>query len=83
MEQARAEGLNCGLLRPKTIWPFPEERIRRLLEIGKVRRFVVPEINLGQLRRELERLTQLPVHGLNHAGGAMPTPDAVLERIKS
>ena len=82
VEQARAEGLRCGLLRPKTIWPFPEERVRRLLEIGKVERFVVPEINLGQLRREIERLTQLPAQGLNHAGGAMPTPGAILEVIR-
>ncbi|MDH3613924.1 MAG: 2-oxoacid:acceptor oxidoreductase subunit alpha [Gammaproteobacteria bacterium] len=83
VDQARAEGLRCGLLRPKTIWPFPEERVRRLLEIGKIKRFIVPEINLGQLRREVERLTQLPTIGLNHAGGAMPTPNAILEIIRS
>jgi len=83
VNQARAESIRCGLLRPKTIWPFPEQRIRRLLEAGTVKRFVVPEINLGQLRREVERLTQLPTLGLNHAGGAMPTPDAILEVIRS
>ncbi len=83
VDQARAEGLRCGLLRPKTIWPFPEARVRRLLEIGKVKRFIVPEINLGQMRREIERLTQLPTLGLNHAGGEMPTPNAILEMIRS
>ena len=83
VDQARAEGLRCGLLRPKTIWPFPEERVRRLLELGNVARFVVPEINLGQLRREIERLTALPTQGLNHAGGAMPTPAAILEVIRA
>ena len=83
VSQARSEGLACGLLRPKTIWPFPEEPIRRLLKAGKVKKFVVPEINLGQLRREVERLTQLPTLGLNHAGGAMPTPQAILEVIRS
>ena len=81
VDQAHADGLRCGLLRPKTIWPFPEDRIRRLLELGNVQRFVVPEINLGQLRREIERLTALPAIGLNHAGGAMPTPAAILEVI--
>jgi len=40
-------------------------------------------VNLGQLRREVERLTQLPVERLNHAGGAMPVPDAILELIRS
>lgn len=83
VNQARAEGLNCGLLRLLTIWPFPESRIRKLIKNGKVRRFIVPEINLGQLRREVERLTQLPVLRLNHAGGHMPEPDAILELIRS
>ncbi len=78
---ARARGSRCGLLRLVSIWPFPEQRIRELLEKGAVQRFVVPEVNLGQLRREVERLTQLPVHRLNHAGGAMPTPQDILEAI--
>jgi 2-oxoglutarate ferredoxin oxidoreductase subunit alpha len=83
VRQARAEGIKCGLLRLITIWPFPEGRIRRLIEGGKVKRFVVPEVNLGQLRREVERLTSLPVERLNHAGGSMPKPDQILELIRS
>ena len=58
-----------------------EGRIRRLVEMGKVKRFVVPEINLGQLRREVERLTDLPVERLNHAVGKMPVPDEILGAI--
>lgn len=83
VRQAREAGLRVGMLRPKTIWPFPEQRVRRILDIGNVKRFIVPEINLGQLRREVERLTKIPTEGLNHAGGAMPTPDAILEVIRS
>jgi 2-oxoglutarate ferredoxin oxidoreductase subunit alpha len=83
VKQARREGLKCGMLRLITAWPFPETPIRRLIEGGKVTRFIVPEINLGQLRREIERLTQLPVLRLNHAGGAMPVPDDILELIRS
>lgn len=78
---ARQQGVKAGLLRPLTVWPFPESRIRRLLEIGRVRKFLVPEINLGQLRREVERITPLPVRRVNHAGGAMITPEAILEEI--
>jgi len=81
--QARSEGIKCGMLRLITIWPFPEARIRALIEAGNVKRFIVPEVNLGQLRREVERLTHLPVLRLNHAGGAMPTPDDILELIRS
>ncbi len=81
--EAREQGLKCGLFRLITVWPFPETRIRELIGKGKVKRFIVPEINLGQLRREVERLTQLPVLRLNHAGGAMATPNAILELIRS
>jgi 2-oxoglutarate ferredoxin oxidoreductase subunit alpha len=83
VRQARAEGLKVGLLRLITVWPFPEGRIRALIAEGNVKRFIVPEINLGQLRREIERLTSLPVLRLNHAGGNMPTPNAILELIRS
>jgi len=78
---ARAQGSKCGLLRLVSIWPFPEQRIRELLARGTVQRFIVPEVNLGQLRREVERLTQLPIQRINHAGGAMPTPRDILEVI--
>jgi len=78
---ARERGKKCGLLRLVSVWPFPEERLRELLQQGTVKRFVVPEVNLGQLRREVERLTQLPIERINHAGGAMPTPDDILKVI--
>ena len=80
---ARNEGIKCGFLRLITIWPFPENRIRELIDGGKVKRFIVPEVNLGQLRREVERLTSLPVLRLNHAGGEMPVPNRILELIRS
>ena len=83
VRQAREEGIKCGMLRLITIWPFPETCIRDLIKAGNVKRFIVPEVNLGQLRREVERLTQLPVLRLNHAGGTMPTPDDILELIRS
>ena len=81
--QARNEGLKVGLLRLITVWPFPEVRIRELIDHGNVQRFVVPEVNLGQLRREIERLTSLPVERLNHAGGSMPTPEQILELLRT
>ena len=81
--EARSRGIKCGFIRLITIWPFPESRIRALIEAGHVKRFIVPEVNLGQLRREVERLTSLPVLRLNHAGGEMPVPDDILELILS
>jgi 2-oxoglutarate ferredoxin oxidoreductase subunit alpha len=77
---AREEGIRAGLLRPITLWPFAGERVRKLSE--RVPAFVIPELNMGQLAREVERFTSRPVLGVNHAGGAMFPPDPILDRIR-
>ncbi|MFQ5898855.1 MAG: 2-oxoacid:acceptor oxidoreductase subunit alpha [Candidatus Methylomirabilia bacterium] len=77
---AREEGIQAGLLRVITLWPFPGERVRKLAERAVA--FVVPELNLGQLAREAERFTSRRVIGVNHAGGAMFPPGPILEAIR-
>lgn len=80
---ARQQGIKAGMLRLTSLWPFPEERVRELGQRESVKRFVVPEINLGQMCREVERLTHLPVQCINRAGGAMITPQSILEVLVS
>jgi 2-oxoglutarate ferredoxin oxidoreductase subunit alpha len=80
---ARQQGLKVGMLRLLTLWPFPAKNIEAIVAHGSVRRFIVPEVNLGQVRREVERLTSLPVQGINHPGGAVMTPDTILEATRS
>ena len=53
---ARAEGIKVGLLRPLTIWPFPDEAVRKMLR--DVDAVIVPELNQGQLIHEIRRLTK-------------------------
>jgi 2-oxoglutarate ferredoxin oxidoreductase subunit alpha len=77
---AREEGIRAGLLRLITVWPFPEDKVRKLSEQAVA--FVVPELNLGQMSRETERFTSLPVIGVNHAGGVMMAPDPILDAIR-
>jgi len=82
IELARQEGIRVGYLKLITVWPFPEERIR-LLAKG-IRAFVVPEINLGQISREVERCAagQAQVFGANRAGGDILEPKHVLDVIR-
>ncbi len=82
IEMARKEGIRVGYLRLITVWPFPEEHIRRLAK--QVRAFVVPELNLGQMRREVERCTagQALVLGANRPGGGILDADYVLDQIR-
>jgi 2-oxoglutarate ferredoxin oxidoreductase subunit alpha len=82
IELARREGIRVGYLRLITVWPFPEERIR---EVAKgIRAFVVPEINMGQIVREVERCAagQALVLGANRPGGDILEPHQVLNVIR-
>jgi 2-oxoglutarate ferredoxin oxidoreductase subunit alpha len=78
---ARARGLKVGMFRLRTAWPFPEERVRELA--AAIRGFVVPEINLGQMSREVERcaLDECAVATIPHAGGNIHEPEQILEAI--
>jgi 2-oxoglutarate ferredoxin oxidoreductase subunit alpha len=82
IEQARLEGLRVGYLRLITVWPFPEERIRQLAR--GIRAFVVPEINMGQMVREVERCAggQAQVWSANRPGGDILEPAHVLSVIR-
>jgi 2-oxoglutarate ferredoxin oxidoreductase subunit alpha len=73
---ARERGIKAGLFRPITLWPFPFRKLRGLA--NQVNRFVVAEMNLGQIAREVERHLRRPATWVTHAGGKMIPPEEVL-----
>jgi 2-oxoglutarate ferredoxin oxidoreductase subunit alpha len=54
VKELRKEGIKAGLLRPLTIWPFPDEAVSKMAD--QVKKIIVPEMNLGQASREVERV---------------------------
>ena len=82
MLRLNAEGLKVGLFRPITIWPFPEKEVARLAE--KVKAIVVPEMNMGQLKLEVERVVagKTRVIGVNKVDGELVTPDEIMAVVK-
>jgi 2-oxoglutarate ferredoxin oxidoreductase subunit alpha len=82
MMQARQEGIRVGLLKLVSVWPFPEARLRDLAR--RVRAFVVPELNLGQIAREVERCAggQARTIWVTHPGGDVHPPERVLQAIR-
>ncbi|HIQ02737.1 MAG TPA: 2-oxoacid:acceptor oxidoreductase subunit alpha [Anaerolineales bacterium] len=82
VQMARQEGIRVGMLRLVTVWPFPDEEIRDLA--GRVEGIVVPEINLGQIVREVERCAagRTEVLSVPHPGGGIHDPQAVLRAIR-
>ena len=82
VDMARELGIKAGLLRLVTVWPFPEDQIRKLAE--KVKGFVTVEINLGQIHLEVERCAcgRAPSFLVGHPGGTIISPDRVLKVFK-
>jgi len=82
MRMAQEKGLKVGMLRLITVWPFPEDRIRALAD--EVAGFVVPEINLGQVVLEVERVTagRAAVTPVPHAGGDIHRPEQIVSAIE-
>jgi 2-oxoglutarate ferredoxin oxidoreductase subunit alpha len=81
IELARQQGLRIGKLRLITCWPFPEKRIRELA--ARTKAFVVPELNLGQMVREVERAVggKAKTFAVPHAGGSVHRPEDILKVI--
>jgi 2-oxoglutarate ferredoxin oxidoreductase subunit alpha len=69
-----------GLVRLRTIWPFPNKELSRLLKGAE--RVVVPELNQGQLISEVERaLPGKEVVGVNRFDGELLTPEEILQAL--
>ncbi len=80
VKQHRAEGKEVSLLVVQSLWPVPEAAIGAALE--HVERVVVPELNLGQYRREVERLAAgRRVVGVNRVDGKLITPEQIMEAL--
>ena len=81
IEQARQRGLKVGHLRLVIAWPFPSSVIQKLAR--RVKAFVVPELNMGQMVLEVERAVagKAAVLGVPHAGGTVHEPQEILDRI--
>ncbi|MBI4286169.1 MAG: 2-oxoacid:acceptor oxidoreductase subunit alpha [Chloroflexi bacterium] len=81
VQMARDEGMKVGILRLITVWPFPDERIRGLAQTARA--FVVPEINYGQIVREVERCAGGKRTVLvPHMGGTVHNPHTIFEAIR-
>jgi len=81
VREARERGVKCGLVQLITLWPFPRQMVEPLLR--RVRAVLVPELNMGQMSREVKRVNQgvTRVETLNRLDGNLITPNEILTRI--
>ncbi|OLN30765.1 2-oxoglutarate oxidoreductase, alpha subunit [Desulfovibrio sp. DV] len=81
VRQAREAGVRAGLLVLKTLYPFPRRHVEPLLR--SCRLAVVPELNMGQLSREVKRVNEgyTTVRTINRIDGLIITPSQILKEI--
>jgi 2-oxoglutarate ferredoxin oxidoreductase subunit alpha len=74
--------VKVGLLKLMTLWPFVRAAIERVIQKAKV--LVVPEINMGQISREVKRVNEgkAKVNTINRVDGLTITPGQILRRIR-
>ncbi|MCA1996012.1 MAG: 2-oxoacid:acceptor oxidoreductase subunit alpha [Armatimonadetes bacterium] len=79
---AREKGIRAGMLRPKTMWPFPDEEVRAWTK--RLRAWLVPEMNLGQAAHEVEWAVAgaAPVRKLGRVDGNLFHPNDILAAIE-
>ncbi len=79
---AREQGIKVGLIRPKTIWPYPTEAISKAADTAKA--FLCVEMSMGQMLDDVRLAVngKVPVAFFGHTGGIVPTPNEVLDEIR-
>jgi 2-oxoglutarate ferredoxin oxidoreductase subunit alpha len=80
MREARQQGIKVGLFQIYVLWPFPDVELAGLAQ--RIKHFIVPEMNLGQIALEVGCATKLSPIKVNRVDGNMLTPGEVLEKIK-
>ena len=79
---ARAEGIKLGLIRPITLWPFPEKIIAKTAD--HVKAFMSVEMSMGQMVDDVRLAVngKCPVRFFGRTGGVIPTPNEILQAAK-
>ncbi|MBR0518492.1 3-methyl-2-oxobutanoate dehydrogenase subunit VorB [bacterium] len=79
--KAREEGIKTGLIRPISLWPYPEKAFANLKNIKKI---LVVEMSMGQMVEDV-RLSvngRVPVEFFGRAGGMFPTVNQILGKLR-
>jgi 2-oxoglutarate ferredoxin oxidoreductase subunit alpha len=88
VQQLRNSGIKVGLFRPITLWPFPIDHFKPLLD--RMRGLIVVEAGSGQLEDEI-RLAMShaevgfvpPIHRLQHYGGVLPQQQEIVDTVSA
>jgi 2-oxoglutarate ferredoxin oxidoreductase subunit alpha len=82
VDLARAKGMKVGLVRPITLWPFPQRDFKKLAK--RMKKFLVVEMSNGQFVDDVKLAIECkrPVEFLGWGGGWYPSAENIFEKIK-
>lgn len=82
VKKARDEGIKAGVVRPKTLWPFPVKQINKAVENAKS--VLCVEMSMGQMIDDVKLAINCskPVEFYGRTGGRIPSPSEVLEKLR-
>ena len=81
VNEARKRGIKVGLIRPITLWPFPDAPFKKAAT--HVKEIISVELNMGQMIEDVRLASEckVPVSLCNRVGGMIPSPEQVLDAI--
>lgn len=84
IDNLKKEGFEVAMIRPMTLFPFPEEAIRQASLKESCKAVLSIEMNMGQMVEDVERSVQgkIPVKWYGTCGGDVPTPEEIMNFIK-
>lgn len=85
IDELKTEGINVGLVRPITVWPFPYDAVSKAVAAPGVKAVLDVELNEGQMLEDVKLAVNgtKPVDFFGHLGSQMPTADEIVAKIHS
>lgn len=85
IDMMKADGIEIGLLRPKTLFPFPEKQVFEAATKESCKSVISIEMSMGQMVEDVERCVkgQRKVHFYGECGGDIPTPEQIIDIVKA
>ena len=85
IDNLKAEDFEVAMIRPQTLFPFPEEPIKHAASKESCKIVLSIELSMGQMVEDVERSVRgkRPVHWYGKAGGDVPSPEEIIDAIKS
>jgi 2-oxoglutarate ferredoxin oxidoreductase subunit alpha len=84
IDMLKADGIEVGMIRPQTLFPFPEKAVEDAASKSSCTHVMSIEMSMGQMVEDVERCVKgrLPVSWYGKCGGDIPTPEEVIDVVK-